>query len=216
MAHEVERYRKATRMLHHVHTAAFIVLFLTGLVLFIPKLGFIAQGGWTRVLHRIASILFIILPIIYAIFNWGATRKAIKEAFTWGAEDIGWLKAAPGYYFFNDESKMPPQGHMNTGQKMWWLMVLVFGLLFIISGIFMWFLKGVLPSEAFQWMVFFHDVSFIVSGCMLFVHVYLGVIHPLMTEAWKSITKGTVSAEYAKAHHGKWFKETTKRKAKGR
>ena len=43
--------------------------------------------------------------------------RGVKQAFTWGAEDIGWLKAAPSYYFLGDESAMPPQGSMNTGQK---------------------------------------------------------------------------------------------------
>jgi len=215
MAQEVVKYRKATRVLHHVHTAAFVVLFLTGLVLFIPQLGFIAQGGWTRVIHRVASVIFVIAPVLYAIFNWEAAKRGIKDAFTWGADDIGWLKAAPGYYFSMDESKMPPQGHINTGQKMWWFMVLVFGALFVLTGIFMWFLKDVLPAASFQWMVFIHDVAFIVTGCMLFVHIYLGVIHPLTTEAWKAITKGTVSVEYAKSHHGKWLKEATKKKPKG-
>jgi len=215
MAQEVVRYRKATRVLHHVHTTAFVVLFLTGLVLFIPQLSFIAQGGWTRLLHRIASVIFVVAPVLYTIFNWEAAKTGIKEAFTWGAKDISWLKAAPGYYFFMDESKMPPQGHMNTGQKMWWFMVLVFGALFVLTGIFMWFLKDILPAGTFQWMIILHDVSFIVTGCMLFVHIYLGVIHPLMTEAWKAITKGTVSAEYAKSHHGKWLKEVSKSKPKG-
>ncbi len=64
MAQEVVRYRKATRVLHHVHTAAFVVLFLTGLVLFIPQLGFIAQGGWTRLLHRIAAVIFVMAPVL--------------------------------------------------------------------------------------------------------------------------------------------------------
>ena len=57
-------------------------------------------------------------------------------------------------------------------------------------------------------MVFVHDVSFIVTGTMFFLHIYLGVFHPMMTEAWNAMTSGKISAEYAKAHHGKWYTET--------
>jgi formate dehydrogenase subunit gamma len=42
---------------------------------------------------------------------------------------------------------------------------------------------------------------------MTLVHLYLGAFHPRMTEALKSMIKGTVSVEYAKSHHGKWYKE---------
>jgi formate dehydrogenase subunit gamma len=208
---KVEKYSKTTRILHHVHTVAFIVLFLTGLVLFIPALGFLAQDSWTRIIHRIASVVFIIAPLIHLLIKPKASLRSLKEAFTWGIDDIGWLKAAPRYYFLGDESEMPPQGHMNTGQKMWWFIVVVFGALFILTGLIMWFLKTVAPAVVLQWMVFFHDVAFIVTGTMLFVHVYLGVIHPMMNEAWNAITKGTVSTKYAKSHHGKWYEEITKK-----
>ena len=215
MAQEVERYRKPTRILHWIHSGAFVLLFITGLILFIPQLGILAQDSWTRVIHRIAAILFVVMPLIYIPMNWKATMKGIKEAFTWGAADFGWLKAAPRYYFLSDEKVMPPQGHMNSGQKMWWFLVLVFGGIFIISGGIMWFGKEGAPTALLQWMVFIHDISFIVTGAMFFVHVYLSAIHPLMgpmkTGAWNSMMgSGTVSAEYAKSHHGKWYQEISK------
>ncbi|MFC2025195.1 formate dehydrogenase subunit gamma [Chloroflexota bacterium] len=217
MQHEIERYRKPTRILHWVHLVAFVVLFLTGLVFFIPQLGILAQDSWTRVIHRIAAIVFIVAPLIYIPRNWQATLKGIKEAFTWGREDLAWLQAAPRYYFLCDEKVMPPQPHMNTGQKMWWFMVIVFGLLFILTGAVMWFAKTVAPAAVLQWMVFIHDIAFITTGCMLLVHIYLSAIHPLMrpirTGAWSSMmTRGKVSMDYAKSHHGKWYEEIAKTK----
>ncbi len=211
MTQEVERYRKPTRILHWVHASAFILLFLTGLVLFLPApISYLAIGSYTRVIHRIAAVVFMVIPLWYLATNFKASLKSVKEAFTWGVEDIGWLEAAPRYYFLNDEKSMPPQGHMNTGQKMWWFMVLVFGVLFVITGIIMWALKTIAPSSLLQWSVFVHDVSFITTGAMLFVHIYLSVFHPLMTDAWNSMAKGKVSAEYAKSHHAKWYEEITK------
>ena len=47
---------------------------------------------------------------------------------------------------------------------------------------------------------------------MFFLHIYLGVLHPLMTEAWGSIVGGKISVEYAKKHHGKWYAEISKGK----
>ncbi len=122
----VEKYNKATRILHHVQTIAFVVLFLTELVLFIPQLGFLAQDSWTRILYWIDTAVFIIVPPIYLALKSKAAIEALKEAFSRGKEDIGWLKAAPCYYFLSDGEGMPPQGYMDTGQKIWWFIVIVF------------------------------------------------------------------------------------------
>ena len=214
MQHEVERYRKPTRILHWIHSGSFVILFLTGLVLFLPPLASLAEDSWTRLIHRIASVIFVIIPLWYLLTNWTASWKSIKEAFDWGAADIGWLKAAPRYYFLNDEETMPPQEHMNTGQKMWWFMVIVFGLIFLVTGVIMWFFKETAPGALLQWMVFIHDIAFIATGCMLFVHIYLSVAHPMMrplrTGSWSAMTRGKVSVEYAKSHHGKWYEEMSK------
>lgn len=212
---EIQRYRTPTRVLHWVHTVAFCVLFLTGLVLFVPPIAFLAQDSWTRIIHRIAALVFVIAPLIYIPMNWKSAVHGIKEAFMWGAADIGWLKAAPRYYFLSDEEAMPPQPHMNTGQKLWWFMVIVFGIVFLITGFMMWVLKPVLPPSAFLWAIFVHDVAFITTGSMLFVHIYLSVFHPLMGPrsegAWSSMARGKVSVEYAKAHHAKWYEEISKK-----
>jgi len=214
MAQEIERYRKPTRVLHWIHAASFIVLFLTGLILFVPPLGFLAEDSWTRILHRVASVIFVVIPLIYMVTNWKATWRGIKDAFVWGVPDIGWLKAAPRYYFASDEEAMPPQEHMNTGQKMWWFMVLVFGAVFVITGFIMWAFKTTAPAGLLQWMVFIHDIAFIATGCMLFVHIYLSVAHPMMrplrTGSWSAMARGKVSVDYAKSHHAKWYDKVAK------
>ncbi len=210
MQHEVERYRKPTRVLHWIHASSFVILFLTGLILFLPPLASLAEDSWTRLIHRIAAVIFVVIPLWYLFTNRKASWKSIKGAFDWGAEDMSWLQAAPRYYFLGDEKAMPPQGHMNTGQKMWWFMVIVFGIIFVITGLIMWAFKTTAPVGLLQWTVFVHDIAFIITGVMLFVHIYLGVLHPLMTEAWNSMARGKVSVEYAKSHHGKWYEEVSK------
>ena len=41
----VERFKKRTIWLHWIHTAAFLVLIVTGAILFFPGLGEAAAGG---------------------------------------------------------------------------------------------------------------------------------------------------------------------------
>ncbi len=212
MAKELVKYSPPIRVLHWIHLVSFCLLFITGLIIFIPGLSLLAQDSITRVIHRIAAVVFVIAPLIYLLGNWKATWQGIGKAFVWGSDDIDWLKAAPGYYFLGDETAMPPQDEMNSGQKLWWLITVIFSVLFVITGVIMWFAKEAAPASLLQWMVLLHDISFIVAGSMFFVHIYLGVIHPMMKEAWGAITTGKVTAEYAKTHHGKWYNRVTKGK----
>ncbi len=76
----------------------------------------------------------------------------------------------------------------------------------------MWFGKIALAPSVLLWMVFAHDVAFIATGVMLFVHIYLGVIHPMMTESWAAMAKGKISSEYARTHHARWYEEVAKGK----
>lgn len=210
----VQRYTKPARIFHWIHSGAFVLLIVTGLFLFIPALGFLAVDSWSRVIHRVAAVIFVLAPLIEILANRRTPWETIKSVFTWGSDDLDWVKAMPRYYFFCDESSMPPQGEMNTGQKLWFFLVLIFSPIFVITGILMWFFKYSLPSAVFQWSVFVHDVAFIVIFAMFLVHIYLGVIHPLMRQhggSFSSMVDGTVTADYAKSHHGKWYQKVARK-----
>jgi formate dehydrogenase subunit gamma len=201
----IERFKKRTIWFHWIHTLAFLILVVTGAILLVPGLGGVAAGGVTRIIHRICIIFFVGVPVLYGLFNPRATWHFIKETLTWGKEDMGWLMAAPGYYFLNREDKMPPQGHVNSGQKMWQFIVLLTGIVFVISGAIMLFFKNIVSPAVFQWSVIAHDIAFILAFLMLLVHIYTGSLHPMMTESFKSMLNGKISPRYAKNHYGKWY-----------
>jgi len=202
---EIERFRLSTRFLHWTVAASALLLALTGILLWVPAWGAAAVGGWSRLLHRIAAVIFMAAPLLYALFNWRLSLSFVKEAFTWGKEDMGWFQAAPDYYFGGDESKMPPQDHINTGQKLYQLVSILCSAAFFLTGLLMWFFRELLPIEVFRWAVIVHDIAFILGGSMVLLHIYLGAIHPRMTESLRSMVTGKASVEYVKSHHRKWF-----------
>ncbi len=204
----VLKYRLGTRVLHWAHVLAFFALIITGVFLYFPALSFLAQGSWSRLIHRVAAVIFVLAPVIYLLSNWKGSWASVREAFTWNQEDLAWVAAAPRYYFLGDEAAMPPQDHINSGQKLFYLILLVSGVMFVVTGVFMWFLKGVVPSGVFQWSVFAHDVFFIVLAAMFMVHLYLSVLHPLMRRqggSFSAMWSGKITREYAQSHHGKWY-----------
>jgi formate dehydrogenase subunit gamma len=206
---EIVKYRLPVRILHWVHSGAFLALFFTGLILIIPSLFFLASNGWTRHIHILGAAIFLIAPLVYSILLPCSTVRGLRLACTWGREDIRWLLAAPRYYILGDEKAMPPQGFLNSGQKTWWLINIIFGFVSILTGVVRIFAIQQSSSLVLRWMVSIHDVSFIVMGIVFFIHIYVAVFHPLSKESWKIMTAGKISREYAASHHDKWYKEVT-------
>ncbi len=207
----VERYTPSARWFHWLFAAVFLELVLSGLLIFLQWFGFPIVGNWIRIIHRIGAVILVAAPVMFALVDWKRAWYFVKEAFIWGMDDLRWLRAAPGYYFGGDPRMMPPQGYINTGMKLYRLAILFGGVVFVISGLIMWFLKGVVPPVVFQWSVIVHDFTFIVALCFFFLHVQLGVFHPRMDESLLSMVDGKVSGVYAKTHHGKWYGKISNR-----
>jgi len=213
-ARTVERFKKRTIWFHWIHTTAFLLLIITGAILFFPGLGSAAAGGATRIIHHVAAVVFIGGAILYIPLNPKMALQFVKDTLKWGKGDVEWLKAAPDYYFGGAEEKMPPQEHINTGQKMWQAVVLSTGVVFLVTGAIMWFARGSVSEGVFQWCMVFHSLAFIVALAMLFVHIYLGALHPRMTESLRSMLNGKISITYAKHHYGKWYDKISEVKNK--
>jgi formate dehydrogenase gamma subunit len=195
------------RILHWVHSGAFIVLFITGMMLYLPRLTFRSLEQWAHLAHLTAAVVFIGVPVLYLLVFPRAAWRGLKLALSWGRDDIKWLMAVPRFYLLGDEKNMPPQGLLNSGQKFWWLLTILSGLTFIVTGVTMWFFVKSAPAGVLHRMMLAHDISFIVAGVMFLVHIYLGLFNPKSTQALRAMTKGKVTGEYAKKYHGKWYAE---------
>ena len=124
---DVERFRKRAIFQHWWIVACSLLLGITGLFMFLSWVSPGAWGGYAGVIHRIGAVGFVAVPVLYFLMNPKSSLEWLKETFTWGVDDLGWLQAAPTYYFGGPEEAMPPQGRSNTGQKLWMLVVVVTG-----------------------------------------------------------------------------------------
>ena len=211
----IPAFSTTQRFVHWLIVVGFTLLVLTGVVLYLPWLRSLARGDagmLLRLLHRWGVISSVLAVLIYIIFDLGGLLASMKRIFTWGKDDLGWLMAAPGYYFLGDESDMPPQDKFNTGQKLWYLIVVIGGLVLLITGLLMWFGKGYVPTWVFQWSVFLHDLAAIAMSAFFLVHFYLAVAHPLMRAGLDAIRFGFFPEEYVKHHHAKWYQKVKKAK----
>ncbi len=204
----IPKYTTLERALHWVHTATFIPLALTGFVLFAPFLEPVAQSGagiHIRLIHRIAAVFFGGVPIVYTILQPHRMLMNLREFLSFSKYDLLWLKNAFPYYVLGRHGEMPPQPRFNTGERLTAVIMVLGTLVFGVTGLSMWFLKGIMSVGLFQVMVFFHDLMFIVTFAMFMVHFYLAVVHPMMWQSLVSMRYGVVSESYAREHHAMWY-----------
>ena len=208
---EILMFGTGQRLVHWLHTTAFVVLMITGAIIYIPwfgnSVGAGAGGHAVRLIHRIGAIAFMLVPVCYLVFDPRGLFAAMKRIFTWGKDDLGWLKGAPRYYFFGDEEAMPPQDKYNTGQKLFYLTVVICMVGFIVTGLIMWLGRDTVSVWMFQWSVFLHDLCTIAYGAFFLVHFVLSVMHPLMKGALNGMLFGRMPEEYVKSHHAKYYEE---------
>ncbi|KAF0178742.1 MAG: formate dehydrogenase gamma subunit [Nitrospirae bacterium] len=155
-----------------------------------------AFGGFNsmKTIHNWLGVVFIAALFLSAA-HW------LKHALRFDGDDVRWLSVGGGY--LSHKVKVPPMGKLNTGQKFAYLMVLTAGIAISVTGFVMW-----LIPENKQWVLlsfFIHNVSFIMIGIFIPLHLYLGTIANPGT--LQIMIGGKVPYWMAKKKHPKWIAE---------
>ena len=196
------RFSRTERTLHWANAVFFFFLLATGLVLYLPSLS-IAVGRRQEVqaIHFWSGIAWIValVAIVLAGDRRGILRTA-REIDGFDRDDLRFLTFR----------KPAPQGRFNAGQKVNAALTAAFAVLFLVSGLLLWF--GEHDTRwRFASTVVLHDGLMYVSVVLLLGHLYLAVIHPATRHALRGVTLGTVSEDWAARHHPKWKPEQPER-----
>jgi formate dehydrogenase subunit gamma len=152
--------------------------------------GFNSMKTW----HNYLGIAFSV-SLFFSIFMY------LKEALTFDGDDIGWIMVLGGY--LSHKVKVPPMGKINTGQKFFYLAVLIFGIGISASGYVIWLLPGNKQYILLSHIV--HNISFVILMIAIPVHIYLGTVANPGT--LRIMLSGTVPYQWAKKRHPKWVAE---------
>ena len=204
----VPRWNLFERTMHWYTAILFIILSITGLsmlfgrAVLIPLLGGEGFAGWAALSISVHNVVgpFFTMGVFAMLLFW------IKNNIPNGT-DLKWLATGGGII----GSAHPSAGKANGGEKIWYWLVILVGLLAVCgSGL-------VLIGWAAQWglventranmqnMHQIHAIAAIIWIVAFFGHAYIGT---LGTEgALEGMTKGHVSVEWAKQHHDLWYDE---------
>jgi formate dehydrogenase subunit gamma len=190
----IRRFTRTERALHWTHALAFFVLLASGLALYLPQLvALVGRRPLVKEIHVYTAIAW--LAALSAILVVGDRRHlgaTLRELDLFDRDDRRWLLG-----------KRVLQGKFNAGQKLNFWLTCAFAVLFAVSGFLLWY--GERDTRfRFASTLLLHDGLMYVSLVLLVGHLYLAVIHPATRHALHGITVGSVSEEWARAHHPKW------------
>ncbi|HEY2219600.1 MAG TPA: cytochrome b/b6 domain-containing protein [Gaiellaceae bacterium] len=198
MRRYVRRFSRTERLLHWANAIGFFALLATGLILYLPSLAvLVGRRPLIQRLHFWSGIGWVCILVAIALLGdrRGIARLA-REVDRFDRDDLRWLLGR----------KPAPQGRFNAGQKLNTALTAAFTVLFLVSGLLLWF--GERDTRfRFAGTVVLHDGLMYVALVLLVGHLYLALIHPATRHALRGITVGTVDEEWAARHHAKWRSE---------
>jgi formate dehydrogenase subunit gamma len=196
---EIVRHKLSSRVIHWLVAVFFIVAILTGMPIWSPVFGWMSHlfGGLSvcRWLHAWVGVAFAAATLVM-FFHWlGQMRFDAHDA-----------KFNVIEYLRFQERGDDETGKYNAGQKFFFWMAVVTGLVLLLSGIVLWwptyFSQGLRSAS-----ILVHDLCFIGFFMAIVGHIYLGTVGEPGT--FRSMTRGTVTRPWARLHHPRWYREVT-------
>jgi formate dehydrogenase subunit gamma len=212
MMRYIQRHSPLARSVHWAHMLSTILLFLTGLVLFIPSIGAAFSVDTIqimRIVHRVSAVVFIVAPIASMALSPSGTKRFFGQMTrSWSAEDKEFMRKFPMYLFRPKSVHMPKQPELKSGQVAADWVMIVFAVLIALSGAFMW-AQQYFSAELIRWVYLLHDVSMIMLGVIVLAHAYLGLglFKPYRGAVSWMLGDGKVSETDARYHWGDWAEE---------
>jgi formate dehydrogenase subunit gamma len=190
----VARFGRTERTLHWVHAVAFVVMFASGMVLYLPALSrVVADRPVAKAVHLVTAVAWLAcLALIGLLGNRRALAADVGELERFDDDDLRWLRG-----------RRAPQGRFNAGQKAHTIVQAALAVLLTISGVLLW-LGERNTRLRFQGTITLHDVATYVAAALVVGHVYLAVVHPSTRPSLRGIVRGSVNAAWARIHHPKW------------
>jgi formate dehydrogenase subunit gamma len=203
-ANLIVRYTANERTNHWITAITFLLLALSGLVLFHPSMFWLTAifggGQWTRILHPFVGVVMFVSFLIVALRFW---HHIVLDS-----SDIQWLKQIDDV-LAKREDKLPEIGRYNAGQKLLFFVMVACMILLLLSGIVIWrrYFSFYFPITLIRLAAVIHAATAFVLIVGIIVHIYAAL---WVKGSIRAMTRGTVTLGWARKHHPRWFRESIK------
>jgi formate dehydrogenase subunit gamma len=201
---QLVRHSVYTRVVHWTAAIFFVLALLSGFAIYTPWMfrwltPLFGGGPMTRLLHPWFSLAFVIVFALQTL-NW-------LTPMTWTPDDRRWMRHLKAY-ITNAEAEPQDVGFFNAGQKLYFWAIVISALVFLISGIPLWF-----PATFGRFTValsyILHDIAALLMLAGFIIHIYEATAAQPGT--FQSMTRGTVEKRWAGTHHPGWYRSQMER-----
>ena len=202
---KIKRFTNFQRFVHWTVAILFIILGITGVILTLGRYGLLPLVGketfgiiayYGKLLHNYLGPVFsvMLLVMLFTFFK--------GNFFNW--TDIKWFAKGGGLMGGHASA-----GRYNGGEKAWYWIAALAGLVVVISGLILNFPQLIaifsITPEQYQQAQFLHAVGSIGLFVVSFGHIYMGTI--AMEGAFEAMQTGECDSNWAKEHHDLWYEE---------
>ena len=198
----IERFNAVERASHWVMAVSFVLLAITGIIIFwgkhivLPWLGYTGFSWLTVVsknIHNFVGPLFIFsLLVMFLVY--------VRDNL-WRDGDLRWVTHFGGMF----SGKELPSGRFNGMEKLWfWVGIVILGTIMSVTGLILDFPNWNQGREVMQQSNVIHIIAGVVFIAGAFGHIYMGIA----TEgAYRGMRDGYVDETWAREHHSLWYEE---------
>jgi len=199
VGNEIVRHRLTSRVIHWSVAVTFFACVFTGMPIWTPVFGWMAHlfGGLTvcRLLHPWLGVAFFLASGVMFV-HWIADMRLEPRDKEWlGPKALAYMRY---------ETDDPDVGKYNGGQKLFFWAAGLGAIGLLLSGLLIWFPRA-FPKLLVELSFLIHDVTFILFAVAIVLHIYLGTAAEPGT--FGSMIRGTVTREWARLHHARWYRE---------
>ncbi len=200
------------RIVHWIAALGFILVVPTGFMMVFAK--YLGGGElvlYARYLHSIGTVLFAIslIPMFLVWF--------VPMLPAW--DDVKWLFIAGGY--LSRKKREVPAGKFNAGQKLWFWIAMLGGLVMIATGALMYFQNidiALLAQidmdqiEKLRLSAIIHNFLGMAVAAMFITHLYMSIF--AIKGSLSSMINGRKSEDELKHLHSSYYKKIIKKEEK--
>ena len=203
---ELKRHPVYTRFLHWMVALSFFLALFSGFGIYLPWLfrwftPIFGGGPLSRAMHPWFGVAFCFFFGLQ-VLNWLTPMR-------WGSADTNWMRHLRENVTGKELLDPPDTGFFNAGQKLQFWEILGGSIVFLITGIILWFGAPTFGRTAVAVSYVLHDISALIMLGGIFIHIYLSTFGEPGT--FQAMTRGAVSEAWAWTFHPAWYKEVTGR-----
>jgi len=200
----IHRFSALEQIAHWTTAISFVVLGISGLIMFFGKHVLLPVFGYTlfawltalaKNLHNFVGPFFIVAVTIFIVLF---IRDNLPRAY-----DLKWFARSWAYITGKEHV---PSGRFNAGEKAWfWFGVLGLSVVVAWSGLILLFPNFDQTRAVMQEAWIWHAVAALIYIALALGHIYLGTLG--VEGAYQAMRTGYVDEVWAKEHHPIWYDE---------